>query len=86
MFTTTILLLLSIPLHASYGKDGRHMFVNSCIIYAANISLITIAYGYKIYIILFRKHLNTREIFNKNRLEAIKKKVEEQTTATGSAL
>lgn len=84
MFTTTILLLLSIPLHASYNKDGRQMFVNSCIIYSANISLITIAYGYKICIILFRKHLNTREAFNNNRLKAFKKKVEEQTTETSS--
>ena len=84
MFTTTILLLLSIPLHASYNKDGRQMFVNSCIIYSANISLITFAYGYKICIILFRKHLNTREAFNNNRLKAFKKKVEEQTTETAS--
>ena len=88
MFTTTVLLLLSIPLHASHSKDGRQMFVNSCILYSANISLITIAYGYKIYIILFQKHLNTKEGFRRHRLEAIKKKVEEQTTeaATGGAL
>ena len=61
------------------------MFINSRIIYAANISSITIAYGYKIYIILFQKYLNTREAFNKNRLEAIKKKVEQQTTEAATA-
>ena len=61
------------------------MFVNSRIIYAANISSIAIVYGYKIYIILFQKYLNTREAFNKNRLEAIKKKVEEQATEAATA-
>ena len=54
MFTKTILLLLSIPLYASYSKDGQQMLVNSCMIYAANISLVTIAYGYKIYIMIFQ--------------------------------
>ena len=78
MFTTTILLLLSIPLQASYSKDGQQIFVNSCIIYAANISLATIAYGYKIYIMIFQSHLNTKEVFKKNMLEAITKKVERQ--------
>lgn len=80
MFTTTILLLLSIPLHASYSKNGQQVFVNSCMIYTANISLITIAYGYKIYIMLFQKHLNTKEAFKKSMLEAIKEKVEKQTS------
>ena len=78
MFTTTILLLLSIPLHASYSKDGQQVFVNSCMIYTANISLITIAYGYKFYIMLFQKHLNTKQAFKKSMMEAIKKKVEKQ--------
>ena len=80
MFTTTVLLLLSIPLHASYSKNGQQVFVNSCMIYTANISLITIAYGYKIYIMLFQRHLNTKEAFKKSMLEAIKKKVEKQTS------
>ena len=80
MFTTTILLLLSIPLHASYSKDGQQVFVNSCMVYTANIALITIAYGYKIYIMLFQKHLNTKEAFKKSMLEAIKKKVKKQTS------
>ena len=79
MFTTTILLLLSIPLHASYSKDGQQMFVNSCMIYSANLSLVTIAYGYKIYIMLFQKHLNTKEVFKENMLEAIKEKIQKQT-------
>ena len=80
MFTTTILFLLSIPLHASYSKDGQQVFVNSCMIYTANISLITIAYGYKIYIMLFQKHLNTKEAFKKSMMKAIRKKVEKQTS------
>ena len=56
------------------------MVNNSCIIYAANISLVTIAYGYKIYIMIFQSHLNTKEAFKKNMLEAIKEKVEKQTS------
>ena len=84
MFTTTVLLMLSIPLDASYNKDGQKVFVNSCIIYSANISLLTIAYGYKIYIMLFQKHRNTKEAFKKIMLEAVRKNVEKQTKHHGN--
>ena len=79
MFTTTILLLLSIPLSASFKRDGQKIFVNSVMIYSANIALISIAYGYKIHIILFQKHLNTKEAFQKIMLESIQKTVKKQT-------
>ena len=65
MFTTTNLLTLSIPLDASFNKDGQKMFVNSLVIYSANMALISIAYGYKIHIMLFQKHRNTKEAFQK---------------------
>ena len=84
MFTTTILLMLSIPLDASYNKDGQKVFVNSCIIFSANISLLTIAYGYKIYIMLFQKHRNKKEAFKKIMLEAVRKNVEKQTKHHGN--
>ena len=80
MFTTTIFLLLSIPLYASYSKDGQNAFVNSCMIYTANIALITIAYGYKIFMMLFQEHLETREAFKKSMMETIRRKVEKQTS------
>ena len=73
MFTTTILLVLSIPLNGSFDHDGQKIFVNSLVIYFANIALISIAYGYKIHIILFQKHRNTREAFQRSMREAMKK-------------
>lgn len=79
MFTAFAILVLSIPLDTNYNKDSQKLFVNSCIIYSANISLLTIAYGYKMYILLFQKHHNTKEAFKKITLEAIRKNVEKQT-------
>ena len=73
MFTTTILLVLSIPLNGSFSHDGQKMFVNSIVIYCANIALISIAYGYKIHIMLFRKHRNTKEAFQRNMRKAMEK-------------
>ena len=78
MFTAFAILVLSIPLDTNY-KDSQKRFVNSCIIYSANISLLTIAYGYKMYVLLFQKHHNTKEAFKKIMLEAIRKNVEKQT-------
>ena len=65
MFTTANLLLLSIPLDASFNTDGQKIFVNSLVKYSANIALISIAYGYKIHIMLFQEHRNTKEAFQK---------------------
>ena len=65
MFTTTNLLLLSIPLDAGFDTDGQKSFVNSLVMYSANMALISIAYGYKIHIMLFQKHRNTKEAFQK---------------------
>ena len=76
MFTTTNLLLLSIPLEASFNVDGRKLFVNSSLMYATNITLLSIAYGYKINIILFQKERNTKEAFQRNMQEAMKQHFE----------
>ena len=73
MFTTTILLVLSIPLNGSFSHDGQKIFVNSIVIYFANMALISIAYGYKIHIILFQKHRNTKEAFQRSMREAMQK-------------
>ena len=79
MFTTTILLLLSLPLNASFSGDGQKIFVNSVMIYSANLALISIAYGYKIHIMLFQKHLNTKEAFQRIMLQSIQETVNKQT-------
>ena len=73
MFTTTILLVLSIPLNGSFDHDGQKIFVNTLVTYFANIALISIAYGYKIHIILFQKRRNTREAFQRSMREAMQK-------------
>ena len=72
MFTTTNLLLLSIPLDANFNVDGRKLFVNSSLMYPANLTLRSVAYGYKINIILFQKERNTKETFQRNMQEAMK--------------
>ena len=66
MFATTKLLMLSIPLDASFNTDSQKMFVNSLVMYSANMALLSITYGYKIHIMLFLKHQNTKEAFQKN--------------------
>ena len=73
MFTKTNLLVLSIPLNGSFSHDGQKTFVNSNVIYCANMALILVPYGYKIHIMLFQKHKNTKEAFLRNMREAIQK-------------
>lgn len=79
MFTSVILTALYFPLNASFSKDGQKIFVNSCIIFSINMSLMIITYGYKIVIILFQKDKNTKEVFQKIMLECIQKEVNERT-------
>ena len=71
MFTTILLLLLSFPLDATFKRDGRKSFVKSLIFYSVNISLVSIAYGYKVWIMLFQKERNTKEAFEKIRMKCI---------------
>ena len=75
MFTSTIFLLLSVPLDASYRGDGQNIFVNSCMVFATNMSLISIAYGYKVHIMLFERHKNTKEAFQATRFTNIQRKL-----------
>lgn len=75
MFTSTIFLLLSVPLDASYRGDGQNIFVNSCMVFATNMSLISIAYGYKVHIVLFQRHKNTKEAFQATRFTNIQRKL-----------
>lgn len=79
MFTTTILLLLLIPLNASFSRNDQRIFVNSVMIYSTNMVLISTVYGYKIHIILFQRHLNTKEAFQKTMLESFHETVKKHT-------
>ena len=63
MFTSSVLLCLSIPLHISYSTTGNQVLVQSVVFYVISIALLTIMYGYKISIILFQKEKNTLKAF-----------------------
>ena len=73
MFITAILLVLSIPLNGSFYHNGQKIFAKSIVIYCANMALISIAYGYKIHIMLFQKHRNTKKTFQRSMGEAKQK-------------
>ena len=75
MFTTTIFLLLSLPLDATFNKDGQRIFVNSCVFYFINIALVSFTYGYKVHIIFFNKGRNTSKAIQENTLQAIQNQV-----------
>ena len=73
MFITAILLVLSIPLNGSFYHNGQKIFAKSIVIYCANMALISITYGYKIHIMLFQKHRNTKKTFQRSMGEAKQK-------------
>ena len=72
-FTLTIQMLLSLILHANFQNEGTVIFVDSLMVFFASFSVLTVTYGYKVYIILFRK--------NKNTTTAFKSKLFDYTTA-----
>ena len=63
MFTSTIFLILSIPLDASLRSKGISILVDSYVIYCTNVAVLSITYGYKIFIILFQKEKNISKYF-----------------------
>ena len=62
-FTLTVQMLLSLILHASFQNEGIVIFVDSLMVFFASFSVLTIPYGYKVYIILFRRNQNTTIVF-----------------------
>ena len=62
-FTLTIQMLLSLILHANFQNEGIVIFVESLMIFFASFSVLTITYGYKVYIVLFRQNKNTTAAF-----------------------
>lgn len=75
MFTTNILLLLMIPLDASWNSDGRVVFADSLMIFSINSVTLTITYGYKIYILLFCKEKNRQEHFQRQTFQMLERNV-----------
>ena len=54
---------LSLILHANFQNEGIVVFVDSLMVSFACLSVLTITYGYKLYIILFLKNKNTTAAF-----------------------
>ena len=71
-FATTIILLVLIPLEASFRKVGQTVFVQSCVVFCINNILLSISYGYKARIIIFQKRKNTKEAFQQLTLKTVK--------------
>ena len=66
-FTLAIQMLLSLILHANFQNEGIVIFVDSLMLFFASFSVLSITYGCKVYIVLFRKNNNTAAAF-KNKL------------------
>ena len=75
MFTTNTLLLLMIPLDVSLNVDGGVIFADALMVFFINNTVLTITYGYKVYILLFCKEKNQREVIQKKTFEMNKRKV-----------
>lgn len=70
MFTSTIFLILSIPLDASLRSKGISILVDSYVIYCTNVAVLSITYGYKIFIILFQKEKNISKYFHEKTFQS----------------
>lgn len=70
MFTSTIFLILSIPLDASLRSKGISILVDSYVIYCTNVAVLSITYGYKIFIILFQKEKNISKYFQEKTFQS----------------
>ena len=56
-------MLLSLILHANFQNEGIVIFVDSLMVFFASFSVLSITYGYKVYIVLFCKNKNTTAAF-----------------------
>ena len=70
MFTSTIFLILSIPLDASLRSKGISILVDSYVVYCTNVAVLSITYGYKIFIILFQKEKNISKYFQEKTFQS----------------
>ena len=63
MFTLSIQLALSLILHANFQHEGIVILIDFVLLQFASLSVLSITYGYRIYIILFQRHKNSTEVF-----------------------
>ena len=71
MFTLSIQLALSLILHVNFQREGIVILIDSVLLQLANLSMLSITYGYRIYIILFQRHKNSTEVFRAKLFERI---------------
>ena len=71
MFTLSMQLALSLILHANFQREGIVMLVDSILLQFSCLSLLSITYGYRVYIILFQRHKNTTAVFRAKLFERI---------------
>ena len=63
MFTLSIQLALSFILRANFQHDGIVILIDSVLLQFASLSVLSITYGYRRYIILFQRHKNSTDVF-----------------------
>ena len=71
MFTLSVQLALSLILHANFQREGIVMLVDSILLQFSCLSVLSITYGYRVYIILFQRHKNTTAVFRAKLFERI---------------
>ena len=81
MFTSTVFLILSIPLDASFRSKGISILVDSYVIYCTNVAVLSITYGYKIFIILFQKKKNISKYFQEKTFQSFQQQAQKKVRA-----
>lgn len=77
MFSTSMALIIVIPLHESAQNPTDAMFVGLLLALVVDMMILLVMYSNKVWIILFHKELNTENAFHLNRLRSIQRKVSE---------
>ena len=85
MFTSTVFLILSIPLDASLRSKGISILVDSYVIYCTNVAVLSITYGYKIFIILFQKEKNISKYFQEKTFQSFQQHAQKKVRAVSTS-
>lgn len=70
MFTSTLVMIIAIPLKASISELNDTQLLLAIIIMVANFLILVIQYGYKIVLIWFFPEENTQKVFMQERIES----------------
>ena len=70
MFTLSVQLALSLILHANFQLEGVLILIDSILLQFAGVSVLSITYGYRIYII-FQRHKNATAVFRAKLFERV---------------